>query len=286
MRKQPPPFNDVLPIIATLVVHAALSSEPTLVPQWWNENSEKLTPDTMVAVLFALNFGVIWVWTGILSVLDHCGFVDPFRIQPKVQPMPVKDQLHKLAPLVLFNQLLIGPVSIWASVQAYIHLSTGSLTAAWPTQAEFVRGVVLCGLAGDFAFFWSHYAFHKIPFLYKHIHKIHHSMAAPVAVESVYAHPVEHALQGIGVHLIGAVLFGCHPLSWMTFMTVGTMIQVHNHCGFWLPFLPRPLFHDYHHSTNSSCFGGPSMVFDYLMGTLGNYQKWEQQLSEGVLDEM
>lgn len=51
--------------------------------------------------------------------------------------------------------------------------------------------IIFFMICEDFGFFWSHYILHS-PFLYKHIHKIHHEYESPFSLAAEYSHPIEY----------------------------------------------------------------------------------------------
>lgn len=123
---------------------------------------------------------------------------------------------------------------------------------------------------------WSLRLFHN-PHLYKRFHKQHHEWTAPIGVVATYAHPLEHvvgglfqSLQGsVSGHLtvttpnicsssllqlsnllpvvIGPVILGSHVSTTCMWYCVALISTTVSHCGYHLPFLPSPEFHDFHH---------------------------------------
>lgn len=85
------------------------------------------------------------------------------------------------------------------------------------------------------------------PYLYKHVHKMHHEFQAPFGLASLYVHPVEVFLAGHIPTLAGPLVMGSH-LSiialWLTWELVYTTME---HSGFHFPWIWPTERHDYHH---------------------------------------
>lgn len=118
--------------------------------------------------------------------------------------------------------------------------------------------------------------FHQ-PHLYKRFHKQHHEWTAPIGLVATYAHPLEHVVGGqwhrlqgsTSGHLamtntnicsssllqlsnlmpvvIGPVILGSHVSTTCMWYCVALISTTISHCGYHLPFLPSPEFHDFHH---------------------------------------
>merc|ERR1719240_137343 len=102
-------------------------------------------------------------------------------------------------------------------------------------------------------FYWSHRAFH-LPFLYKHIHKIHHEVKAPFGICALYFHPIEH-IQAAFEGMAPALLLGSHISIYILWTFIATLAVLVHHNGYdWEPYVPdsiRPFAsmtqqHDYH----------------------------------------
>jgi len=115
------------------------------------------------------------------------------------------------------------------------------------------------------------------PFLFKHLHSVHHRLYVPYAFGALYNHPIE----GLILDSLGAAL--AEALSFMTtrqailLFSISTFKTVDDHCGYRLPFDPFQLvatnnadYHDIHHQSIGikSNFSQPFFVYwDDIMGT-------------------
>jgi len=75
---------------------------------------------------------------------------------------------------------------------------------------------------------------------------------------------------------IGPLVMDSHPLLAMFWINAGQMSGVLTHCGFFIPGLPSPLAHDYHHQVFNACYGVTGTL-DWLHKTTGNFEGWRQK---------
>ncbi|MBN3296239.1 FXDC2 protein, partial [Amia calva] len=135
-----------------------------------------------------------------------------------------------------------------------------------PTFHWVLLELTVSGLLEEILFYYSHRQLFHHPALYKHVHKIHHEWTAPIGVVSLYAHPVEHVLSNMLPVLCGPILMGSHVATTMLWFTMALLVTTISHCGYHLPFLPSPEFHDFHHLRFNQCYGVLG-VLDRLHGT-------------------
>eukprot|EP01027_Heterolobosea_sp_BB2_P019429 GEZU01027269.1.p2 GENE.GEZU01027269.1~~GEZU01027269.1.p2 ORF type:complete len:171 (+),score=24.25 GEZU01027269.1:371-883(+) len=91
-------------------------------------------------------------------------------------------------------------------------------------------------LAEDLLFYFSHRLLHT-PFLYRHVHHVHHRTTNTFSLASEYAHPVEIVFSNILPVVLPAYLLRVHLftyLLWIAVMLVETTIA---HCGYHFPLL-------------------------------------------------
>ncbi|NXV75232.1 FXDC2 protein, partial [Atlantisia rogersi] len=208
-----------------------------------------------------------WSFNGILLVADVTGkpaFITRYRIQlGKNDPVDTK-KLRQAIYMVLFNQLCISlPMLV---VMFYVMKWWGNtFSKELPTFQWFLVELSIFTLIEEILFYYTHRLVH-LPLLYKHIHKKHHEWTAPIGVVSIYAHPVEHMLSNTLPVMTGPMLMGSHIVSIAVWFSLALIITSISHCGYHLPFLPSPEFHDFHHLKFNQCYGVLG-VLDYLHGT-------------------
>ena len=132
---------------------------------------------------------------------------------------------------------------------------------------------------------------HK-PFLYKHIHKLHHKYTQAVGICATFAHPIEYAFGnmipvGIPCLLLGSRMHFYTYLVWVVYRIVAT---TSGHSGYDLPGLPWDImilrgsstYHDFHHSNGDFCgnYSGQTTIYDTLWGTNNKYYKHLEKLIE------
>nr|XP_048293714.1 fatty acid hydroxylase domain-containing protein 2 isoform X2 [Myodes glareolus] len=134
-----------------------------------------------------------------------------------------------------------------------------------PTFHWFLVELAFFTLVEEILFYYSHRLLHH-PTLYKKIHKKHHEWTAPIGVISIYAHPIEHVVSNMLPVMVGPLAMGSHLSSITVWLSLALIITTISHCGYHLPFLPSPEFHDYHHLKFNQCYGVLG-VLDHLHGT-------------------
>uniref|UniRef100_A0A3Q3K7Y2 Fatty acid hydroxylase domain-containing protein n=1 Tax=Monopterus albus TaxID=43700 RepID=A0A3Q3K7Y2_MONAL len=99
-----------------------------------------------------------------------------------------------------------------------------------------------------------------------HVHKQHHEWTAPIGIVIHYAHPLDHVVSDMLPVLIGPLILGSHIVTTAFWFCLVLVFATNMHCGYHLPFLPSPEFHDFHHLSFNQCFGNFG-VLDWLHGT-------------------
>ncbi|XP_026888659.1 fatty acid hydroxylase domain-containing protein 2 [Electrophorus electricus] len=214
-----------------------------------------------------------WLFNGFLMVVDTTGrpsFITRYRIQVD-KNNPVNPQKLRYAVwTVLMNQLLLSvPLVLLTYVVMKWHGEPCGPDL--PTFHWVLLELAVCGLLEEIFFYYSHRLFHQ-PLFYKHIHKIHHEWTAPVGVVSLYAHPVEHVCANMFPALIGPMLLGSHLATTSLWFSIALLVTTISHCGYHLPLLPSPEFHDFHHLKFNQCYGVLG-VLDRLHGTDDKFRK-------------
>ncbi|KAJ8266864.1 hypothetical protein GJAV_G00135570 [Gymnothorax javanicus] len=208
-----------------------------------------------------------WLFNALLMVADSTGkptFITRYRIQmDKNSPVdPVK--LRHAVKTVLLNQVFLSMPMLWLAFPA-MRWRGEPCSLELPTFHRVLLEIAVCGLLEEVLFYYSHRLFHH-PAIYKHIHKIHHEWTAPIGVISLYAHPVEHVLSNMLPVMVGPLLLGSHLTTLSLWFTIALLVTTISHCGYHLPLLPSPEFHDFHHLKFNQCYGVLG-VLDRLHGT-------------------
>ena len=146
-------------------------------------------------------------------------------------------------------------------------------------------------LAFEFAYWASHYAFHRLPALWE-FHKVHHSAEVMTTLTEMRQHPVEILVFVNVIALCTGLTFGL--MTWVFGPGVGHITLLNGnivlavfmltwghlrHSHLWIPFrgamgrlFQSPAHHQVHHSTDPRHFdrnlGYALAVWDWVFGTL------------------
>ncbi|XP_068600494.1 fatty acid hydroxylase domain-containing protein 2 [Brachionichthys hirsutus] len=217
-----------------------------------------------------------WLMNGLLLLVYTSGkpsFITRYRIQADNNDPVDPAKLRHALRTVVFNQLFIsGPM-----VVAAYYLTSLRGNPCDPKLPSFHYALMELAaffIVEEVMFYYSHRLFHH-PSLYKHFHKQHHEWTAPIAVVSIYAHPLEHVISNMLPVAIGPVILGSHLTTTTLWYCLAFFSTTISHCGFHLPFLPSPEFHDFHHLRFNQCFGVFG-ILDRLHGTDAKFRETKQ----------
>jgi len=131
----------------------------------------------------------------------------------------------------------------------------------WNWQRELPR-FAICVVVIETVFYWTHWLLH-FPYLYKRIHKMHHTFTAPIAVAAPYAHPIEFLFGNLAGVILGLALANPHPWTAYYWVCYAIVTTCGSHSGYEC-FGCRG--HDLHHEKFTVNFG-VAKITDILMGT-------------------
>ncbi|KAM6911966.1 fatty acid hydroxylase domain-containing protein 2 [Lycodopsis pacificus] len=222
----------------------------------------------------------------LLMLVDTTGkpaFITRYRIQVNQNNPVDRVKLIHLVKTVVFNHVFIsGPMVVVA-----FYLMTWKGDPCGPELPTFHRALMelaFFSVSEEIIFYYSHRLFHH-PTLYKRFHKQHHEWTAPIGLVCIYAHPLEHMISNMGPVALGPVILGSHLTTtcmWYCLALISTTIS---HCGYHLPFLPSPEFHDFHHLRFNQCFGVFG-VLDRLHGTDAKFRQTKQYERHSLLTSL
>ncbi len=132
-----------------------------------------------------------------------------------------------VAPCVMFNLLCLLPPWIHCLLQRKWIIPTFQLNTK-----RLAKELLLCLALFEISFYYIHRTFHNIPFLYKHVHKVHHQLKKPIGFGALYAHPFEFVFCNLISMSIGPVLLQKPLLTTLQlWLCLGTSFIVATHSG-------------------------------------------------------
>jgi sterol desaturase/sphingolipid hydroxylase (fatty acid hydroxylase superfamily) len=203
------------------------------------------------------------------AVIDYSRILDKYKIQAgKYADVPgywlcIKNILQNYV-LVIIPLLLVGyPIFCWVGFSSALPL---------PSLSTFSFQFFFFMLAEDI----SHYFFHRIlhtPWLYKNIHKLHHTYQAPFGLAASFAHPIEILILGLATFL-GPLILAPHYFTFFSWILYRQLEAVVTHCGYDIPnplekfpFYGGSKPHDYHHKVFNCNYSSRFTFMDLIFNT-------------------
>jgi len=155
-----------------------------------------------------------------------------------------------------------------------------------PSLRSIAMKIPLFFIVEDFYFYWVHRALHHKS-IYKYVHKLHHTHAAPFGMAAEYAHPIETAILGFGT-MLGPILFARHLLTLWIWLAVRLMETVEDHSGYEFPYSPTncipfwggAVHHDYHHKEFEGNYASVFTLWDWVFSTDAGFRASQKQKKE------
>ena len=231
--------------------------------------------------VFGSHFVAFWGVCAFYLLLDLTRPAVLLQLKVQTDFVLTKKGLVQLCSLALVNQLvLLGVVWLIWDVQPMVapHVFDAELPALLP----FIVNLAACIPYAEFVFYGMHRLLHT-PWMFEHIHYLHHTWTAPCAPCAIYAHPIEFLIGNVTVVAAGPFFLGHHLSVWIVWTALATANTIHGHSGWHLPWLGSPEGHDYHHSSGYIDNLGVVGVLDaffktdshwiksWYMGVDGNY---------------
>ena len=192
-----------------------------------------------------------------------------------------------------------------AAVAGLTHVMGPHAPTAWPAWTILTMATLFELLAYEFAYWFSHYLFHRIPALWE-FHKVHHSAEVLTTFTELRQHPVEilafmnvialatGAVFGVMTYAFGP---GIRPFTLLNgnILLMGFLVTYGHlrHSHMWIPFtgvagrlLQSPAHHQIHHSDNPKHWdknlGFALALWDWIFGTLYLPTKTRETIHFGV----
>lgn len=144
-----------------------------------------------------------------------------------------------------------------------------------------VGGTLFGILAFELITYWLHRAHHRLGFLWRWVHQMHHSAERMDVFGSGYFHPFEMIESAIVGVVIGGMVLGLTPQAaalvgvWQAFNGIWQHANVKTPA--WLGyFIQRPEQHGVHHERGVHAFNYANLpLWDLVFGTFRNPETWE-----------
>lgn len=219
-------------------------------------------------------------------VCDTFGWMQKFKMHRKKAEVPSDSLMRRLWAETALGQFVTSPIAAWVLYPLTKKLGAADIAAPLPASLWDIAVVMAAAhLFNDVGFYSTHRLLHESPFLYRTIHKKHHSWKGTVAPAAEYAHPLETIISNQFPTLGGAIFLGAHPVLLCAWVAIRLQRTYEAHSGYCLRGTPlldflnvlgivdseEAVVHDFHHTVNTGCYG--STFLDYTLGTMTSFEQ-------------
>uniref|UniRef100_A0A7S3YMJ6 Fatty acid hydroxylase domain-containing protein n=1 Tax=Heterosigma akashiwo TaxID=2829 RepID=A0A7S3YMJ6_HETAK len=228
--------------------------------QWWfkHDSFEPLLAST--AFVFYIN---------VYRMVDSLNSpkILRYRIQKNQDMKPWKKSRERM-----YNEMMwyVGPLLVFDYL-----LPRRSLPEEPPTLLQIILSLVATVNLYDIFFFLCHTTVHKVPYLYRKVHAVHHTHPAVRACDAV-RHTAADGGADVACSILALNLYGAHPLARSLHNVVLTYLLTELHAGYDAPWmlhrlapaglLGGPPRHDHHHKYGHLYMQKFGTYLDWLCG--------------------
>jgi len=175
------------------------------------------------------------------------------------------------------NHFIVGLVLLTVNFLLH-HLFGGLLSSTFQQYVQhihFLPQLLLCILVADLAQYWTHRAYHEVPFLWR-FHAVHHSVKTMDWLAGSRQHMLELIATRVCV-LAPLYVLGFSESVMNAYIIVVGFQAVFNHANVHLPWGPlkyvlvTPDFHHWHHASDDEAidrnYAAHYAFLDHLFGT-------------------
>ena len=225
---------------------------------------------------------IINVFAFIHSYLFVTGKIRIGKIQGN--PSPDIKYFIKHIPRVLINiisLMLLSGLGIYFFHDNTIFASIHIINEETVLPMVVIAQLAVIFIIDDTFFYFIHRLIHVNKFLYKKIHRIHHEANMPIAIDYIYAHPIEWMVGYIGP-FIGIFLYGGVSIyTFWLYLIIRNLHEIFVHSGIKSSFFMYKIFplfannehHDIHHSKYECNYASTLTLWDTLFKTRIKYSE-------------
>lgn len=158
-----------------------------------------------VVILTLIGFVFYYLHGWFFVLADWYGFLDKYALRSGKHRLPTHDKQMAAIKEATVDTFIMKPLTLYMMYPLLAkYVNMGELSLEEQSQQHMLVDWVIMEAAYSTLFYIVHRTLHSVTFLYKHVHKVHHSFYDTVGFAAQYHHPLESVFAGVYV-LAGAI---------------------------------------------------------------------------------